>query len=249
MPRTIINSCGLYIRFGSGSFARQRRLNLTLSIQSTNLEVRSAQMRQIWRLLTLQWAAVSDVSPTVPDLAEGYERVCLSSFMQNLLGPVATNKTDGATALTKVALKSFREFVYGYQRNIGQKGSNSPGQDRKSPRSPLTVQELSTSIKNFAWHVLHAREAMIHIGNLIARLITVIFKNREFTSVSQLQETAVSAVDSLLKMLDASSIRISANIRQHIRSGSPYDLNMYWFAANGLSRFCYRGLHSHSLVL
>jgi translation initiation factor 2B subunit (eIF-2B alpha/beta/delta family) len=143
--------------------------------------------------------------------------------MQSLVRPVATNKTDGATALTKVALKAFKEFVFMYQRASGRTSpSSSPVQERKAPAAgaPLTVEELSEQAKNFAWHILHAREAMIHIGNLIARLNAVVFKNRTYSSISLLQESVTASVESLLKMLDVSSQRITLNIRQQLRPGT-----------------------------
>eukprot|EP01122_Echinamoeba_exundans_P014865 TRINITY_DN6834_c0_g1_i1.p1 TRINITY_DN6834_c0_g1~~TRINITY_DN6834_c0_g1_i1.p1 ORF type:complete len:492 (+),score=82.89 TRINITY_DN6834_c0_g1_i1:123-1598(+) len=174
-----------------------------------------------WEHTEYQFANLAELSPTVPNLLEAYERVTLNPLMQSLVRPVATNKTDGATALTKVALKAFKEFVFMYQRVSGRKSpSNSPVQERKAPAAgaPLTVEELSEQAKNFAWHLLHAREAMIHIGNLIARLNSVVFKNRNYTSVSLLQESVAASVDSLLKMLDVSSQRITLNIRQQLRS-------------------------------
>lgn len=159
----------------------------------------------------------------VPNLQDAFERVHLTPLMQSLVTPVATNKTDGATALTKVALKAFKEFSFAYQRSPPHgkvsSPSNSPQKERKAPGQPLSVEELTEQAKNFAWHVLHAREAMIHIGNLIARLTTVVFKNRTYTSVSQLQESIAQSVDSLLKMLDAASQRITLNIRQQLRPG------------------------------
>jgi hypothetical protein len=42
------------------------------------------------------------------------------------------------------------------------------------------VEEAAEAIKNFAWHLMHCREAMGVIGNLLARLSTVVFKNKNY---------------------------------------------------------------------
>lgn len=136
----------------------------------------------------------------MPNLLDAYLRVVFVNKEWEDSFIIIEEKRTCATEVTKAAIELFDEFCQNY-----------------NTMSPI---ELETEVRNLGYLLIHPRKSISSVGNVVSRIITKTFRNKEYHSTKDLKMVLKEHCENELAVVENSWVKISRYMDTSLADGS-----------------------------